>query len=304
MGRSRFFSAVITFVAAVGAAALPWRAAPAQSAPAAESEAVPGLSVPNLSGQWGRTGLFRFEPPVSGAGPVMNRSRFPDTVERVGDYTNPILTPQSADIVKSRGDAQLAGVNFPDPRNQCRPEPPPFLLALEFEVQLIQQKDEVLILYIYGHQVRRIRLNATHPARPVPSVYGDSIGHYEGGTLVVDTVGVKTGPLSMVDIFGTPHSEALHLIERYRLIPGETASKTVPSARTPWGNSIDPDTGRQGLQVEFTVEDPGAFTMPWSARVTYRPLLGEWQEVVCAENNGIYYGYDGGRILHEDRPDF
>ena len=80
--------------------------------------------VPDFSGQWGRAGLFRFEPPQSGPGPVTNTSRFPDTVERVGDYTNPILTPHSAEIVKKRGDLQLAGANFPDPRNQCRPEPP------------------------------------------------------------------------------------------------------------------------------------------------------------------------------------
>ncbi len=275
------------------AAALSW--------PAPADERAP---IPNFSGQWGRTGLFRFEPPLSGAGPVTNISRFADTIERVGDYTNPILTPQSAEIVKQRGDAQLAGINFPDPRNQCRPEPPPFILALEFEVQIIQKKDQVLILYIYGHQIRRIRLNGTHPARLTPSWYGDSVGHYEGDTLVVDTVGVKTGPLSMVDIFGTPHSEALHLIERYRLIGGEAASKAVPTSRTPFGNEIDPDTRKDGLQVEFTVEDKGTFTMPWSARVTYRPPLGEWQKVVCAENNGIYSSYDSGRILHADKPDF
>jgi hypothetical protein len=263
-----------------------------------------GKGIPDFSGQWGRTGLFRFEPPLSGPGPVTNTSRFPDTVERVGDYTNPILTPQSAEIVKKRGEAQLAGTNFPDPRNQCRPEPPPFILALEFEVQILQRKDQVTILYIYGHQVRRIRLHGSHPAQVTPSWYGDSIGHYEGDTLVVDTVGVKTGPLSMVDIFGTPHSEALRLVERYRLIDGETANKTVPSRRTPFGNEIDPDTKKDGLQVEFTVDDPGAFTMPWSARVTYRPLVGAWQELICAENNGLYFSYDAARFPHADKPDF
>ena len=82
------------------------------------------------------------------------------------------------------------------------------------------------------------------------------------------------------------------------------ASKTVPNARTPWGNQIDPDSTKNGLQVEFTVDDKSAFTMPWSARVTYRPLLGEWQEVVCAENNDVYRSYDGGRVLHADKPDF
>jgi hypothetical protein len=260
--------------------------------------------IPNLSGQWGRTGLFHFEPPLSGPGPVTNTSRLPDTYERVGDYTNPILTPQAAEIVKKRGDAQLAGINFPDPRNQCRPEPPPFILALEFEVQILQQKDQVSILYIYGHQIRRIRLHGSHPAQVTPSWYGDSVGHYEGDTLVVDTVGIKTGPLSMVDIFGTPHSEALHVVERYRLIGGEAASKAVPTRRTPFGNEIDPDTKKDGLQVAFTVEDPGAFTMPWSAAVTYRPLMGEWQEVVCAENNGVYFRYDTNPFPHADKPDF
>ena len=61
-------------------------------------------------------------------------------------------------------------------------------------------------------------MNASHPTTPTPSWYGDSVGHFEGDTLVVDTVGFKVGPLSMVDIYGTPHSEALHLVERYRLV--------------------------------------------------------------------------------------
>jgi hypothetical protein len=253
----------------------------ALSSPARAAE----TPIPNLTGTWGRAGLFHFEPPASGAGPVTNTSNFDDRIVRVGDYTNPILTPQSAQIVKERGDEQLAGINFPDPRNQCAPEPPPFLLAIEFEVQVLQKKDEILILYRYGHQVRHIRLNGSHPTRVTPSSYGDSIGHFEGDTLVVDTVGVKTGPLSMVDIFGTPHSEALHLIERYRLIKGEEASKAAPSMQTPLGGEIDPDTNKNGLQIEFTVDDKGAFAMPWSARVTYRPLLPrEWMELVCAEN--------------------
>ena len=46
--------------------------------------------------------------------------------------------------------------------------------------------------------VRRVRMNQLHPAQVTPSWYGDSVGHYEGDTLVIDTVGVKTGPLAMV----------------------------------------------------------------------------------------------------------
>ena len=266
--------------------------------------AAPETPSPDLSGLWGRAGLFRFEPPLSGPGPVTNTSRFPDTVERVGDYTNPILTPRSAEIVKKRGDEQLAGVNFADPRNQCRPEPPPFILALEFEIDVVQRKDEIDILYVYGHQTRRIRMNAPHPEHVTPSWYGDSVGHFEGNTLVVDTVGIKTGPLQMIDIFGTPYSKALHLVERYRLIDGEAANKAVPARATPFGNDIDPDAAKNGLQVEFTVEDPGAFTMPWSAVVTYRPLIGSWMEVVCTENNGRNFGYEGALPPHADKPDF
>ena len=52
--------------------------------------------------------------------------------------------------------------------------------------------------------------------RPVtPAWYGDSVGHYEGDTLVIDTVGIKVGPFAMVDMYGTPHSAALHVVERY-----------------------------------------------------------------------------------------
>ena len=53
-----------------------------------------------------------------------------------------------------------------------------------------------VMMYSHSSQVRRVRLNATHPAKPAPSWYGDSIGHYEGETLIVDTVGIAVAPLS------------------------------------------------------------------------------------------------------------
>ena len=98
------------------------------------------------------------------------------------------------------------------------------------------------------HQIRRVRLNGTHPAKVTPSWYGDSIGHYEGDTLVVDTVGYKLGPAPVLDMYGSPFSEGLHVTERYRLIDYEAAkaaqernvrdagrsrpSKRPPSTRT------------------------------------------------------------------------
>src|SRR5437762_11985585 len=86
------------------------------------------------------------------------------------------------------------------------------------EMQMLQQPHQVTILYWSNQEVRRVRMNQSHPADVIPSWYGDSVGHYEGDTLVIDTVGVKIGPFAMVDMYGTPHSPALHVIERYRLL--------------------------------------------------------------------------------------
>jgi hypothetical protein len=92
-------------------------------------------------------------------------------------------------------------------------------------MQMIQRPGEITLLYSNDHEVRHVRMNQPHPARVTPSWYGDSIGHYEGDTLVIDTVGVKIGPFAMVDMYGTPHSEALHVVERYRLLDCEAAKE-------------------------------------------------------------------------------
>jgi hypothetical protein len=149
------------------------------------------------------------------------------------------------------------------------------------------------ILYSDDHEVRRVRMNEPHPAHVMPFWYGDSVGHYEGDTLVVDTVGIKIGPYAMVDWYGTPYTKALHVVERYRLLDydatieaekrGERENSRIEVSGST-GFSRDPAYKGKGLQLEFTVEDEGAFTMPWSATITYRRPLGEWAEVVCAEN--------------------
>ena len=271
-------------------------------------------AVPDFSGQWGRYFSFAFEPPSSGPGPVRNIAGLPraDVGLRVGDYKNPILKPKAADVVKKRGEMELTGASFPDPRNQCRPEPPPFILGLEFEIQILQREDKIDILYVYGHQVRHIRLNGSHPTTPTPSWYGDSVGHFEGDMLVVDTVGFKVGPLSMVDIYGTPHSEALHLVERYRLIDRQSAVRSLKQLesenRLVVGGTVagitDPKDKSHALQVQFTVEDDNVFTMPWSAAVTYLRDTAPWLEVSCGENNGFSFGLDPAGFPHADKPDF
>jgi hypothetical protein len=140
------------------------------------------------------------------------------------DYTNPILKPEAAEAVKKHGEIELGGVPIPSPRNQCWPEGMPAVFR-DVGMAMVQQPDQITILYDYDHEVRRVRMNKLHPVPVKPASYGDSVGHYEGDTLVIDTAGVKIGPFAMVDPFGTPHTEALHVVERYRLIDYEAAKE-------------------------------------------------------------------------------
>ena len=128
-------------------------------------------------------------------------------------------------------------------------------------IQFLQTPTEVAILYERDHFTRIVHLDQQHTAHPAPSWFGESVGHYEGDTLVVDTIGFNGK--SAVDRFGSPSSEALHVVERFHV-----------------------QEGRRMLEVDFTVEDPNVFTMPWSAVAMYRrnnnPAM---EEVVCAEGN-------------------
>ena len=272
--------------------------------------------IPDLSGHWARP-YIGFEPPLSGPGPIVNRSRIRDQSninQFVGDYTSPILKPQAAEIVKKHGELELKGLGAPNPSNQCLPMSPPYILQRQ-EIQMLQQKNQITILYNEDQQVRRVRLNAQHPARPIPSWYGDSVGRFEGDTLVIDTIGIKVGPYSMVDSYGTPQSAALHLIERYRLIDydaGQAAAQNSERenrrllADNPLGNGvgIDPDYRGKALQVRFTVEDENIFTAPWSATTTYWRISGDWVERVCAENTDEYYAGLSTAVPRAEKPDF
>jgi hypothetical protein len=233
----------------------------------------------------------------------------------VGDYTNPILKPEAAEIVKRSAERELSGAAIPNPHNQCWPEPTPFTLNIQFGVKIIQRNDEVVLISL-TNQVRRVRLDVPHAPRPTPTWQGESVGHYEGDTLIVDTIGQKVGPLSMIDRFGTPFSATLHVIERYRLIDGKLAQDLQqkhirnyflhgsPYRNTYGMGDIDPDTMKPGLQVEITVDDPVMFTTPWSGFVTYRPVLGNWPEAICAENT---QGSGSSWVVivpRSDKPDF
>ena len=272
--------------------------------------------IPDLSGQWGRN-AFNFEVLSSGPHPVTNLRRTGDDAARavivgdpiplVGDYTNPILKPEAAEVVKKKGELSLAGVTYPSPANQCWPEPVPFIFK-NFGMMMLQRPQEIMILYDEGPDVRHVRMNQPHPAKLTPSWYGDSVGHYEGDTLVIDTVGTRTdGPFAMLDLYGTPYTKALHVVERYRLIDYEAAQEGLQrdakeNQRVP--GDIDPNYRGKFLQVAFTVEDEGVFTTPWTGTITYRPARDPWQEIVCAENTHEYYYNKESEVPTAARPDF
>jgi hypothetical protein len=274
-----------------------------------------GSAAPDFSGLWSRP-YIGFEPPLTGPGPIVNRSRVlgqSNINQFVGDYTSPILKPGAAEIVKKHGELELKGLVAPNPSNQCLPMSPPYILQRQ-EIQVLQQKDEITILYSEDQQVRRVRLNAQHPERVNPSWYGDSIGHFEGDTLVVDTMGIKVGPHSMVDSYGTPYSEDLHVVERYRVIGHDAAEEAAARSERENRRLLDDNVLGNGvatrdykgkaLQVQFTVEDENIFTMPWSAVSTYWPASGDWVERVCAENTNEYYAGLSSAVPRAEKLDF
>jgi hypothetical protein len=280
--------------------------------PASAADGASGI----LEVRWGKN-VFNFEGMPSGAQPLRNLSRLPsgkaNNGRLVGDWHNPILTPEAAAIVKQKGELAIAGKGFPNAQDQCRAMGPPFALAMGLTFAMLPTAGgNIDILYDGNMNVRRIRLNGAHPARLAPSATGDSVGRWDGDVLVIDTVGVRTDDYTSVDRFGTPQTEAMHVIERYRLIDGAVAKTQIDKFETTEGTVggggrnayYNPDTALKGLQLEITMEDPKVFVMPLTARLTYRPVTSTWQESVCAENPMEHYPGEWIGLPRADKPDF
>jgi hypothetical protein len=225
---------------------------------------------PDISGIWTRGGAAEtaFKAPPSGAGPVMNLRPTPPNAGAdgglvinhwQGDYNAPILQPWAAEKVRAHTEADRAGVPMNSAQETCWPMGVPYILELNMHAQFLEDSKQVTILYERHMQARIIPLNASHRTNLKPSWFGDSVAHWEGDTLVVDTIGLNDR--TSVDVFATPHTEKLHVVERYRLLNANI------------------------LQAEVHVEDPGAFTTPWTGIVTYRRDREPYLEVSCSENN-------------------
>jgi hypothetical protein len=273
------------FLLACAAAAL-W------PAPAAADGAAPDLFVNSDTG-WLPVG-DDFLPPPSGPGPVTfdkhhpyvdngaaRRTRTQPTY-RVADLSNPILQPWAVEQMRKANEEVLAGKVPFRPRESCYPGGVPGFLVynLVFPNRFLQTAKEVTIINPGGPELRRVYLNVPHSAHVTPSWYGESVGHYEGtDTMVVDTAGVTTK--AFIDNYRTPHTDRLHVVERFKL------------------------TGSDMLEVLVTIDDPGAFNMPWSAIQRFKRVqAGPMEEAVCAENNVNPFNFEVVPIPQADKPDF
>ncbi|HEX3487242.1 MAG TPA: hypothetical protein VHT51_19455 [Micropepsaceae bacterium] len=285
-----------------GISVLKWRVIAACAAAAflspidiASSSAVaaPG-AIPDFSsgGVGWRNDHNDFILPSNGPGPVTwdpahpyrgNGEALPPT-SRVADLTNPILMPWVRDVLQKFNANGLAGEPQFTSIARCWPAGVPGTMLLRINpTYIVQTPKEVWLLYQSDHQVRRIAMDRPHSAKVALSWYGESVGHYEGDTLVVDTIGISTKVA--VDFYLTPHTDRLHVVERYRLLDG--------------GNT---------LEIAVTVEDPGAFSAPWTASQRYQKVSEPLKEVVCAEGESSAPKQDPQQdivpIPRAERPDF
>jgi hypothetical protein len=266
---------------------------PAAAAPA--ENAIPQFGFANYA--WSKVS-DDFQAPESGPGPVMSDKDHPYSPNgaadrgrtitlRIADLTNPILKPWAIESMRKANELAAAGKQAFEARASCRPGGVPGFLVMGRvnPLYIVQGSKDVVLINEGGPEVRHIYLDVPHTAHPAISPYGESVGHYEGDTLVVDTVGLSAD--TYIDNYRTPHTTQEHVIERYRLING--------------GNM---------LQVDIRVEDPGAFNMAWSARQAYRrgqpleSLDGQLLEAICSENNEVLVDATVSTTPKAGHPDF
>ena len=204
-------------------------------------------------------------PPVTfdPAHPYVPNNRGAQPTFRVADVSNPNLKPLAKDGLTKSNNMVLDGFAMYARESRCwMTGVPAYLLNPAQPTFLLQQPDKVTMLWQMDQQVRHIYLNVPHSANPKPSWYGESVGHYEGDTLVVDTIGQNTQ--TFIDNYRTPHSEKLHVIERYHLVDG--------------GNT---------LQADVTIEDPDALVQPLQVIHRWRKIQGTMTESRCADGEAV-----------------
>jgi len=175
------------------------------------------------------------------------------------------------DLQKRKAAANLAGTPLANASTRCLPEGMPTIMEAIYPIQIVQTKGQVIVLAEFLTQTRRIWLDDSMPPADEisPSYYGHSVGHWEGDTLVVETLGIRPD----VTYYGIPHTPDLRLTERIR--------------------KTDSDT----LEDHVTIDDPTVFAEPYSFTLTYKKSDYRISEYIC-ENNQIEVDEDGGSHLN------
>ena len=179
--------------------------------------------------------------------------------ERARYYIVPDQLPPFQPGGEARFNAKHAANDDPSGL-KCLPFGMPRQIFAPNAMQMIQTPGQVAILYEFEHMFRVIpTTGGEHSKQPEITWNGESIGKWEGDTLVIDTVGLN--PDTWMDRGGHMHSDALHVIERYRRLNAGT------------------------LEVRITIDDPKVFTKPWTVTRTYAIQTLKLTEYVCEEQN-------------------
>jgi hypothetical protein len=257
-------------------------------------------TVPQL-GSW-NVNFWDFQldpPPGSGHGPMKTDPKYPyrsqcqnggcsggsDITPPIVNAKDPILKPWAAEHMQATNEEVLSGkktIPFTS-QSRCWPGGVPGQLLFLEPLYFIQTPRQIWMIWQRDHLVRHIYLTDKHSENVKPSWFGESIGHYEGGdTLVVDTIGLAGGKYHYIDSFRTPHTDKLHVVERFTI-------------------------GKDGrtLTAIVTVEDPGTFNAPLTLRQTWRKNVAPMAEMVCAENETEHFANQNPDPIPEaEIPDF
>jgi hypothetical protein len=239
-----------------------------------------------------RYGTGWFDPPGGLRGPIKQHPDYPlrgnDTgrpTPALGNYKDPILKPWAAEKMRLSNEELLSGkTGIPFlPQSRCWPGGVPGQLLWTTEpLYFIQGEKQVMMLWQRDQWWRRIDLTDKHSEHIRPSRYGESIGRYENGELVIDTIGIAAKKNSVIDMFRTPHTDKLHVTERYKV----TANNEY-------------------LEALVRIEDEDTFNEPMYMAKRWRREPNVWRESICAEGGQADpFGSNFVPIPQADKPDF
>jgi hypothetical protein len=221
--------------------------------PGAAAQAEKQTTLPDLSGNW------------LGSPPTFSISDPSGKKSGTAEDDTPYRPETLAKLKSERPEAGPRGTfDTDDPRIvYCDPIGIPRIYVVPNLFKFVQTPDYVYMIFEYNTLGRQIALKRQHPKDPDPTWWGDSVGHYEGDTLVIDTVGFNDK--TWLDHVGRPHSDQLHLIERFHRID------------------------HNNLQLDLTIDDPGAYTKTWYGRKIFKLSQRDFIEHSCSMSENEHF---------------